>query len=169
MFFDLTFAISFGVAAGHWITGLICLGFSMFAVIWARINFSWFVSAYDTDDWVFRRATMWWLYLVLTTGTALHHRRNRSFVFGYSHIFIFTSMTAMGTGSRIYASHLAGDGPVSKLTVIMSIAIPVATYRLMLLFLYGYMPKIDPLHLFIVATCILISAGLILLVAGGFP
>lgn len=51
----------------------------------------------------------------------------------------------------------------------MSIAIPVATYTLMLLFLYGYMPKIDPLHLFIVATCILISAGSILLVAAGFP
>ena len=31
---------------------------SMFAVIWAWINFTWFASAYDTDDWVFRVVTM---------------------------------------------------------------------------------------------------------------
>ena len=30
----------------------------MFAIIWAWINFSWFASAYDTDDWVFRLTTM---------------------------------------------------------------------------------------------------------------
>jgi hypothetical protein len=30
----------------------------MFAVIWAWINFTWFASAYDTDDWVFRVVTM---------------------------------------------------------------------------------------------------------------
>ncbi len=30
----------------------------MFAVCWAWINFSWFASAYDTDDWAFRLLTM---------------------------------------------------------------------------------------------------------------
>ena len=36
------------------------LGFSLalLAVAWAWLNFSWFVSAYNTDDWVFRIATM---------------------------------------------------------------------------------------------------------------
>ena len=29
-----------------------------FAVSWAWLNYSWFASAYDTDDWVFRLATM---------------------------------------------------------------------------------------------------------------
>ena len=29
-----------------------------FAVIWAWVNYSWFASAYDTDDWLFRLATM---------------------------------------------------------------------------------------------------------------
>ena len=32
--------------------------FATFAVTWAWINYSWFASAYDTDDWVFRLATM---------------------------------------------------------------------------------------------------------------
>jgi low temperature requirement protein LtrA len=64
LLFDLTFATSFGLAAfevasvladGHVSAGLIGFGF---AICWAWINFSWFGSAYDTDDWVFRLVTM---------------------------------------------------------------------------------------------------------------
>jgi low temperature requirement protein LtrA len=65
--FDLTFASSFGLAAAefahmlaqsHYAAALIGFGFSSFAICWAWINFSWFSSAYDTDDWNFRIVTM---------------------------------------------------------------------------------------------------------------
>src|SRR4051794_30663999 len=67
LLFDLTFVIAFGTAAnelahalsaGHVGAGLIGFGFATFAVSWAWINFTWFASAYDTDDWVFRLATL---------------------------------------------------------------------------------------------------------------
>jgi low temperature requirement protein LtrA len=67
LLFDLTFVVAFGVAAeqlahllaeSHLASGLVGFGFAMFAVCWAWINFSWFASAYDTDDWPFRVATM---------------------------------------------------------------------------------------------------------------
>ena len=67
LLYDLTFATSFGLAAsevasvvadGHFVAGLVGFGFASFAICWAWINFSWFSSAYDTDDWVFRLATM---------------------------------------------------------------------------------------------------------------
>jgi low temperature requirement protein LtrA len=67
LLFDLTFATSFGLAAseaasvlaqGQFIAGLAGFGFASFAICWAWINFSWFSSAYDTDDWVFRIVTM---------------------------------------------------------------------------------------------------------------
>jgi low temperature requirement protein LtrA len=67
LFFDLTFVIAFGVAGSqfaneiaeaHFAAGLLGFAFTMFAVIWAWINFTWFASAYDTDDWVFRVVTM---------------------------------------------------------------------------------------------------------------
>ena len=32
--------------------------FAALAVSWAWLNYSWFASAYDSDDWVFRLATM---------------------------------------------------------------------------------------------------------------
>src|SRR5580693_1961697 len=67
LLFDLTFAIAFAAAAeqlselvarGHVAAGLAGFAFAMFATCWAWVNFSWFASAYDTDDWAFRLATM---------------------------------------------------------------------------------------------------------------
>ena len=46
------------LAAGHIAAGLAAFFLSMFAVCWAWINFSWFASAYDTDDWIYRLTTM---------------------------------------------------------------------------------------------------------------
>ncbi|BDX31170.1 membrane protein [Mycobacterium antarcticum] len=67
LLFDLTFVIAFGVAAselshalagGHVGVGLTGFVFAMFATCWAWINFTWFASAYDTDDWMYRILTM---------------------------------------------------------------------------------------------------------------
>ncbi len=67
LLFDLTFVVSFGVsasefahqlAAGQVAAGLVAFAFTTFAVCWAWVNFSWFASAYDTDDWVYRLTTM---------------------------------------------------------------------------------------------------------------
>jgi low temperature requirement protein LtrA len=67
LLFDLTFVVAFGIAADelahfladdHVRAGLLGFAFATFAITWAWINFSWFASAYDTDDWVFRLATM---------------------------------------------------------------------------------------------------------------
>jgi low temperature requirement protein LtrA len=67
LLYDLTFVVAFGVASGqlahllaegHYAAGLTGFVLAVFAICWAWINFSWFASAYDTDDWAFRLATM---------------------------------------------------------------------------------------------------------------
>ena len=67
LLFDLTFVIVLGLAAsqfahalaeGHYTTAFVGVGIASFGICWAWINFSWFASAYDTDDWIFRLATM---------------------------------------------------------------------------------------------------------------
>jgi low temperature requirement protein LtrA len=79
LLFDLTFVVAFGqaadqlahyVAEGHFGPALGGFGFSMLVVVWAWINFSWFASAYDTDDWLFRVLTLVQMVgvLVLTLG-----------------------------------------------------------------------------------------------------
>jgi low temperature requirement protein LtrA len=67
LLYDLTIVVAFAIAAdelahfmadGHVGAGVGGFAFASFAVSWAWLNFSWFASAYDTDDWVFRVATM---------------------------------------------------------------------------------------------------------------
>ncbi len=67
LLFDLTFVVAFGIAGNelahflaeeHIAAGLGGFAFAVFGIAWAWINFSWFASAYDTDDWIFRLLTM---------------------------------------------------------------------------------------------------------------
>jgi low temperature requirement protein LtrA len=67
LLYDLTIVVAFGTASdelAHYIAedhvgaGVAGFAFAVFAVTWAWLNYSWFASAYDTDDWVFRLATM---------------------------------------------------------------------------------------------------------------
>ena len=80
LLFDLTFVIGFGVAADelasflahdHVWEGVIGFAFATYAVSWAWINFTWFASAYDTDDWVFRLATMVQMFGVIVLALGL--------------------------------------------------------------------------------------------------
>ena len=67
LLYDLTFAVAFGIAGnqlahrlaeGHFGAGALGFGFATFAICWTWINFSWFASAFDTDDWAYRIAVM---------------------------------------------------------------------------------------------------------------
>ena len=80
LLYDLTFVVAFGaagneaahyVADGHWRTASIGFGFAMFAVIWAWIQNTWFASAYDNDDWIYRLLTMVQMFGVLVLALGL--------------------------------------------------------------------------------------------------
>ena len=102
LLFDLTFVIAFGVAASelahamaanHVWAGLAAFGFCAFATCWAWINFTWFASAFDTDDWIYRLTTMLQMVgvIILALGIAPVYRSiedgehvdNRVMVAGY--------------------------------------------------------------------------------------
>jgi low temperature requirement protein LtrA len=102
LLFDLTFVTAFGLAAsrfahvlaeGHYAVALIGFGFASFAICWAWVNFSWFSSAYDTDDWIFRLTTMVQMAGVLVVAIGLprmfasiergEHLDNSVIVLGY--------------------------------------------------------------------------------------
>jgi len=100
--FDLTFVTCFSLAAsqlaltlsaGRYAAALLGFAFASFAICWAWINFSWFASAYDTDDWVFRVVTMRQMVGVLVLAIGLprmfasiergEHLDNSIMVLGY--------------------------------------------------------------------------------------
>ncbi|WP_272600556.1 low temperature requirement protein A [Solirubrobacter phytolaccae] len=67
LLFDLTFVVAFGLVAdelAHYLaedhvkTALLGFALGGFSITWAWINFSWFASAFDVDDWVYRLTTM---------------------------------------------------------------------------------------------------------------
>jgi len=102
LLFDLTFVIGFGIAASefahqlaenHVGAGLASFAFATFSICWAWINFSWFASAYDTDDWIYRLMTMLQMVGVIILALGLpamyasiaegEHVDNRVMVAGY--------------------------------------------------------------------------------------
>ena len=102
LLFDLTFVIAIGQASGqfshliseaHFGAALLGFGFAIFCIVWAWINFSWFASAYDTDDWFYRVTTMVQMIGVIVVALGLPalfhsidegaHVDNRVIVIGY--------------------------------------------------------------------------------------
>jgi low temperature requirement protein LtrA len=81
LFFDLVFVIAISgasaqlataLAKGHTGSGILAFCFCLFAIMWAWVNFSWFASAFDTDDWLYRLTTMLQMVgvLILAMGIA---------------------------------------------------------------------------------------------------
>ncbi|SDS69210.1 Low temperature requirement protein LtrA [Brevibacterium sandarakinum] len=67
LFFDLVFVIAVSIAAtnlheavttGHLGDGLAKYLMVFFAIWWAWMNFTWFATSFDTDDWLYRVLTI---------------------------------------------------------------------------------------------------------------
>ena len=67
LFFDLVFVIAVSIAggqlhdalaAGSVLDGIGHYALVMFAIWWAWMNFTWFATSFDTDDWLYRVLTI---------------------------------------------------------------------------------------------------------------
>ena len=67
LLFDLVFVVAVGFAAtnlheieaeGHVTSAIVAYAFVFFAIWWAWINFTWFATSFDTDDWLCRVLTI---------------------------------------------------------------------------------------------------------------
>ncbi|MFI7452872.1 low temperature requirement protein A [Nonomuraea sp. NPDC049714] len=79
LFFDLVFVVAVSIASvqlhhalteGHVLDGLVTYGLVFFGIWWAWMNFTWFATSFDTDDWLYRVLTIVQMagVLVLATG-----------------------------------------------------------------------------------------------------
>ncbi|WP_161976333.1 low temperature requirement protein A [Mycolicibacterium sp. CH28] len=66
LLFDLVFVVAVSQSSGalhhvweeqHFTDGVLSYAMVFFAILQAWINFTWFASAYDTDDWLYRLTT----------------------------------------------------------------------------------------------------------------
>lgn len=81
LLFDLVFVVAVSAVARelhhalvehHITSGLLNFAFSFFSIFWAWLNYTWFASAYDTDDRWFRILTMGQMFgaVVMAVGVA---------------------------------------------------------------------------------------------------
>ncbi|GGF21511.1 low temperature requirement protein A [Subtercola lobariae] len=96
LFFDLVFVIAVGLAATnlheleseqHLWAGVGAYLMVFFAIWWAWMNFTWFATAFDNDDWLYRVTTIVQMggVLVLAAGVpgAMQHGNFTAVTFGY--------------------------------------------------------------------------------------
>lgn len=96
LFFDLVFvvAVSFSavqlhhmVVEGHLASGVLGYMMVFFAIWWSWVNFSWFATSFDNDDWLYRVLTLIQMagVLVLAAGVAeaIEHRDSAVITLGY--------------------------------------------------------------------------------------
>lgn len=67
LFFDLVFVVAVSIASvqlhhalteGRVLDGLVAYGLVFFGIWWAWMNFTWFATSFDTDDWLYRVLTI---------------------------------------------------------------------------------------------------------------
>ncbi|OZC56858.1 low temperature requirement protein A [Rhodococcus sp. 06-470-2] len=67
LFFDLVFVVAVSIASvqlhhdlteNHIADGLLGYALVFFAIWWAWMNFTWFATSFDTDDWLYRTLTV---------------------------------------------------------------------------------------------------------------
>jgi hypothetical protein len=99
----------------------------VFAISWAWASYSWFASAFDDDGWFAA-----WPPVLL----------------GLRDIVIFGSLPAMGAGLYVAAYHLEHHTEIGAVGTVLSVAIPLAAFVLMLYALWrALMRWQDPFHL----------------------
>ncbi|WP_437385829.1 low temperature requirement protein A [Plantibacter flavus] len=81
LLFDLVFVVAVsqasqnlhhGIVEGHAVETAVTYAMVFFAIWWAWLNFTWFASAFDTDDWLYRLTTIVQMGGVLVLAAGVH-------------------------------------------------------------------------------------------------
>lgn len=105
LFFDLVFVVAVSIAAvqlhhslteNHIADGLLSYLMVFFAIWWAWMNFTWFATSFDTDDWLYRVLTVLQMagVLVLAAGIEPAFTDKNFLILVLGYIVMRTAMVA---------------------------------------------------------------------------
>ena len=140
LFFDLVFVIAISTAAvqlhhslteDHVWEGLIHFAVVFFAIWWAWMNFTWFATSFDTDDWLYRVLTILQMsgVLVLAAGIPPLFEHNDFTIMVIGYVVMRLALLAQW----LRASHSAGELRRTTLTYAGGIALVQVLWLLSLL------------------------------------
>ena len=99
---------------------------------------------------------LWWVYFTMPSGKVLQQFRERGFVWGYGHFFIFGSLAATGAGLHVAAYVIEGVAHIGTVAAMLTVALPVAVFSIALFTLYSLLLRqFDPFHILLFAGSIL--------------
>ncbi|MVO85196.1 low temperature requirement protein A [Streptomyces sp. p1417] len=111
---------------------------------------------------------MWWVYFTTPLGDILVHRRGRGYLFGYGHIPLFMGIAAAGAGLHVAGLHLEHHTRIGEVAVVLSLALPVGVYLLMVYLLHTLLlSAADRFHLLLISLTLAVLAVAVLLSAAG--
>jgi low temperature requirement protein LtrA len=99
---------------------------------------------------------LWWVYFTMPSGKVLQQFRERGFVWGYGHFFIFGSLAATGAGLHVAAYVIEGVAHIGTVEAMLTVTVPVAVFSIALFTLYSLLLRqFDPFHILLFAGSIL--------------
>jgi low temperature requirement protein LtrA len=104
---------------------------------------------------------LWWVYFTMPSGTVLQRFRERGFVWGYLHYFIFVALAGAGAGLHVAAYEIEGVAHISIVQALLTVVVPVGIFMVALFTIYSLLLRqFDPFHvwLFIGSIAVLVLA-----------
>ncbi|MFF2652513.1 low temperature requirement protein A [Streptomyces sp. NPDC058045] len=112
---------------------------------------------------------MWWVYFATPFGDVLVHRRSRGYLFGYGHMPLYIGVAGAGAGLHVAGLSLEHQAEISRVTVVLSLAVPVGLYLLMVYLLHTLLLSADPFHVLLITVTLGLLALAVGLTAAGAP
>jgi low temperature requirement protein LtrA len=84
---------------------------------------------------------MWWIYFLEPSAKILQRHRERALLWGFFQIPIVTSIVATGAGLRVAARFLDDTTALTRVAVVLAVAVPVATYLALLRVQHWYLAR----------------------------
>lgn len=111
---------------------------------------------------------LWWVYFTMPSGKVLHRFRERGFVWGYLHYFIFVALAGTGAGLHVAAYEIEGVAHIGIVAALLTIVIPVGLFLVALFTTYSLLlHRFDPFHIWLFAGSILALVIAVVTVAAG--
>lgn len=113
---------------------------------------------------------MWWVYFITPFGDILVHRRSRGYLFGYGHVPLFIGVAGAGAGLHVAGLQLEHHSAISDLAVLLSLAVPVGLYLLMVYLLHTLLlSAADRFHLLLISLTLAVLAAAVVMSTIGVP
>ncbi|RXZ46486.1 low temperature requirement protein A [Agromyces fucosus] len=133
----------------------------------------------DEQDWSVEAAAvafggtalafgLWWVYFTMPSGKMLQRFRERGFVWGYLHYFIFIALAGAGAGLHVAAYEIEGVAHIGLVPALLTVVVPVGVFMVALFTIYSLLLRqFDPFHIWLFIGSLLVLVAAVAAVAAG--